>query len=102
LGFTAVRACLEERLRVRAGSTDNKGQILAHILGIQETIEEHRELPVNLHLVIEGEEEIGVRISALFSVKIASAEVRRGSYFRYGNDRAWRADHELWPAGVRA
>ena len=41
------------------GSTDNKGQILSHILGIQETIEEHRELPVNLHLVIEGEEEIG-------------------------------------------
>ena len=41
------------------GSTDNKGQILAHILGIQETIEEHRELPVNLHFVIEGEEEIG-------------------------------------------
>ena len=41
------------------GSTDNKGQIFAHILGIQETIEEHRELPVNLHLVIEGEEEIG-------------------------------------------
>src|SRR5438874_13840939 len=41
------------------GATDNKGQILAHILGIQETIEEHRELPVNLHLVIEGEEEIG-------------------------------------------
>src|SRR5712664_3385193 len=41
------------------GSTDNKGQILAHILGIQKTIEEHRELPVNLHLVIEGEQEIG-------------------------------------------
>src|SRR5438045_7018911 len=41
------------------GSTDNKGQIFAHILGIQETIEEHHELPVNLHLVIEGEEEIG-------------------------------------------
>ena len=41
------------------GATDNKGQILAHILGIQETIEQNRELPVNLHLVIEGEEEIG-------------------------------------------
>src|SRR5438552_11438626 len=41
------------------GATDNKGQILSHILGIQETIEEHRELAVNLHLVIEGEEEIG-------------------------------------------
>ncbi|MGH7984115.1 MAG: dipeptidase [Candidatus Udaeobacter sp.] len=41
------------------GATDNKGQILAHILGIQETMEQHRDLPVNLHLVIEGEEEIG-------------------------------------------
>src|SRR5438876_11270605 len=41
------------------GATDNKGQILAHILGIQETIEQHRDLHVNLHLEIEGEEEIG-------------------------------------------
>jgi acetylornithine deacetylase/succinyl-diaminopimelate desuccinylase-like protein len=41
------------------GATDNKGQILAHIIGIQETIEQDGELPVNLHLVIEGEEEIG-------------------------------------------
>jgi acetylornithine deacetylase/succinyl-diaminopimelate desuccinylase-like protein len=41
------------------GATDNKGQILSHILGVQETIERTRELPVNLHFVIEGEEEIG-------------------------------------------
>jgi acetylornithine deacetylase/succinyl-diaminopimelate desuccinylase-like protein len=41
------------------GATDNKGQILAHILGIQETIEQDGDLPVNLDLVIEGEEEIG-------------------------------------------
>ena len=41
------------------GATDNKGQILSHILGIQETIEQNRELSVNVHLVIEGEEEIG-------------------------------------------
>src|SRR5438046_1616682 len=41
------------------GATDNKRQILAHILGIQETMEQDRDLPVNLHLVIEGEEEIG-------------------------------------------
>src|SRR4029450_13177965 len=37
------------------GATDNKGQILSHILGIQETIEQDHELPVNLNLVIEGE-----------------------------------------------
>ncbi len=41
------------------GATDNKGQIFAHILGIQETLEEHGDLPVNLHLIIEGEEEVG-------------------------------------------
>jgi acetylornithine deacetylase/succinyl-diaminopimelate desuccinylase-like protein len=41
------------------GATDNKGQILSHIFGIQETLEENGRLPVNLHLVIEGEEEIG-------------------------------------------
>jgi len=41
------------------GATDNKGQILSHILGLQETIQQEGELPVNVHLVIEGEEEIG-------------------------------------------
>src|SRR5215475_3204015 len=41
------------------GATDNKGQILGHILGISETIAENGELPVNLHLIVEGEEEIG-------------------------------------------
>src|SRR5216683_3003494 len=41
------------------GATDNKGQILSHIIGIQEMIEQSGDLPVNLHLVIEGEEEIG-------------------------------------------
>src|SRR5438552_10574300 len=41
------------------GATDNKGQILSHILGVQEVMEQHKDLPVNLHFVIEGEEEIG-------------------------------------------
>src|SRR2546430_31295 len=41
------------------GATDNKGQILAHILGIQETIAQRGDLPINIDLVIEGEEEVG-------------------------------------------
>ncbi len=41
------------------GATDNKGQIFAHILGIQEMMAENGDLPVNLHLIIEGEEEVG-------------------------------------------
>jgi len=41
------------------GATDNKGQILSHIFGVQEAIEQNGDLPVNLHFVIEGEEEVG-------------------------------------------
>lgn len=41
------------------GSTDNKGQNLAHILGVEETLLEKGELPVNVVFLIEGEEEIG-------------------------------------------
>ena len=41
------------------GSTDNKGQNLAHILGVEQEIAENGDLPVNLTFLIEGEEEIG-------------------------------------------
>jgi acetylornithine deacetylase/succinyl-diaminopimelate desuccinylase-like protein len=41
------------------GATDNKGQILAHIIGIEETLREKGDLPVNLIVLVEGEEEIG-------------------------------------------
>ena len=41
------------------GSTDNKGQILAHVLGVGDTLLEKGDLPVNLIFLIEGEEEIG-------------------------------------------
>lgn len=41
------------------GSTDNKGQIFAHVRGISRTIREKGELPVNLIVLVEGEEEIG-------------------------------------------
>jgi acetylornithine deacetylase/succinyl-diaminopimelate desuccinylase-like protein len=41
------------------GASDNKGQIFGHILGIEKTLRETGDLPVNLILLIEGEEEIG-------------------------------------------
>lgn len=40
------------------GASDNKGQILAHILGVGEALEEGP-LPVNVIFLIEGEEEVG-------------------------------------------
>jgi acetylornithine deacetylase/succinyl-diaminopimelate desuccinylase-like protein len=41
------------------GAVDNKGQILAHALGVLEEQAEQGELPVNVIFLVEGEEEIG-------------------------------------------
>ncbi|MBK1826230.1 dipeptidase [Haloferula rosea] len=41
------------------GATDNKGQMLAHLLGAGRTLREKGDLPVNLTFLFEGEEEIG-------------------------------------------
>lgn len=41
------------------GATDNKGQMMAHVLGVEKILREHGELPVNLIFLFEGEEEIG-------------------------------------------
>jgi acetylornithine deacetylase/succinyl-diaminopimelate desuccinylase-like protein len=41
------------------GSTDNKGQLMAHLRGVEETLAAQGDLPVNLIFLFEGEEEIG-------------------------------------------
>lgn len=41
------------------GATDNKGQFMAHICGVEQTLQKHGGLPLNLIFLIEGEEEIG-------------------------------------------
>ncbi|MEY5025193.1 MAG: hypothetical protein RLZZ244_721 [Verrucomicrobiota bacterium] len=41
------------------GATDNKGQIFAHLQGIAATMREKGELPLNVIVLAEGEEEIG-------------------------------------------
>ena len=41
------------------GATDNKGQMMAHVLGVEKTLRENHGLPVNLIFLFEGEEEIG-------------------------------------------
>ena len=41
------------------GATDNKGQHMAHLKAIELLLKENDELPVNLTVLLEGEEEIG-------------------------------------------
>jgi acetylornithine deacetylase/succinyl-diaminopimelate desuccinylase-like protein len=49
---------IEDKIYGR-GATDNKGQILAHILGVESALKERGDVPVNVILLVEGEEEIG-------------------------------------------
>jgi acetylornithine deacetylase/succinyl-diaminopimelate desuccinylase-like protein len=53
-----VPTVIDERIWCR-GATDNKGQLMAHVAGLEKTMREHGELPVNLICLFEGEEEIG-------------------------------------------
>ncbi len=41
------------------GSTDDKGQVWAHVAALEHHLQTNRQLPVNLKILIEGEEEIG-------------------------------------------
>jgi len=40
------------------GSSDNKGQVYAHIKGVEAHLKQNGKLPVNVKMLIEGEEEI--------------------------------------------
>lgn len=50
---------LENGILYARGAADNKGQNFAHLMGVEATIREHGELPVNVTFLVEGEEEIG-------------------------------------------
>ena len=41
------------------GTVDDKGQVLMHIAALEAHLREHGRLPVNVKVVVEGEEEIG-------------------------------------------
>ena len=50
---------IENGIVTARGASDNKGQIFAHILGLEAALKETGDLPANVIVLIEGEEEIG-------------------------------------------
>lgn len=50
---------LEDGYLYGRGSSDNKGQILAHLCGMRCVFESDGQLPANVTVLVEGEEEIG-------------------------------------------
>jgi acetylornithine deacetylase/succinyl-diaminopimelate desuccinylase-like protein len=53
------------------GSVDDKGQVWAHLLACEAWLQETGALPVNVKLIVEGEEEIGSEHLEAFLVKEA-------------------------------
>ena len=41
------------------GASDNKGQIFAHLVGVEKSLQSNNDLPVNVIFLVEGEEETG-------------------------------------------
>jgi acetylornithine deacetylase/succinyl-diaminopimelate desuccinylase-like protein len=41
------------------GSSDNKGQVFAHLIGVEKSLQSRGDLPVNVIFLVEGEEETG-------------------------------------------
>jgi acetylornithine deacetylase/succinyl-diaminopimelate desuccinylase-like protein len=50
---------VENGIVTARGASDNKGQIFAHILGLEAALKETGDLPANVIVLVEGEEEIG-------------------------------------------
>ncbi len=50
---------IKEGVIIARGSSDDKGQVYAHIKGAESLLKTTQTLPVNLKFLIEGEEEIG-------------------------------------------
>ncbi len=46
---------------VARGASDDKGQVMCHLKAIESLIQTHGRLPVNVKVIIEGEEEVGSR-----------------------------------------
>ncbi|MES2308401.1 MAG: dipeptidase [Verrucomicrobiota bacterium] len=55
------------------GSADNKGQIFSHLLGLRETLQKAGDLPLNVIVMIEGEEEIGSKHLEKFLIENKSS-----------------------------
>lgn len=52
-------AVIEDDHLIARGATDDKGQSFAHLMAVAAMLEERGELPVNVKIIVEGEEESG-------------------------------------------
>ena len=81
------------------GSADDKGQVFMHFKAIEAHMKQNGRLPVNMKIILEGEEEVGsVNLDALHPRPQGRARRRRRRHLRLADVRARRAVDLLRPA----
>ena len=84
------------------GAADDKGQVFMHLKAIEAHLKKNGPLPVNIKLVIEGEEEVGsANLDEFVRANKAAARGRRRRDFRLGDVRPRRAVDLLLAARPR-
>ena len=84
------------------GSADDKGQVFMHFKAIEAHLKQNGRLPVNMKIILEGEEEVGsAQPRRLHPRPQERARRRRRRHLRLGDVRARRAVDLLRPARPR-
>ncbi|MBR6501064.1 MAG: M20/M25/M40 family metallo-hydrolase, partial [Firmicutes bacterium] len=81
------------------GVADNKGQFLCHLLAIETILKEQGELPINLKIILDGEEELGSKGLADFAAK--NQELLKADLVYTSDGGTQRSDKPTVLFGVR-
>ncbi|MBR2001019.1 MAG: M20/M25/M40 family metallo-hydrolase, partial [Firmicutes bacterium] len=81
------------------GVADNKGQFLGHLLAIETFLKETGDVPVNIKIILDGEEEIGSKGLADFAAK--NKELLKADLVYTSDGGSQRSDTPTVVFGVR-
>ena len=81
------------------GAADDKGQVFMHFKAVEAHLKQNGRLPVNIKIIIEGEEEVGSEnLDDFIRAHKDELDGRCRRHFRFGDVRARRAVDLLRPA----
>ena len=84
------------------GAADDKGQVFMHLKAIEAHLKQNGKLPVNIKIILEGEEEVGsANLDDFVKRHKDELEGRRRRHLRFADVRARHAVDLLRPARPR-
>ena len=84
------------------GAVDDKGQVFMHFKAIEAHLKQNGCLPVNMKVILEGEEEVGsTNLDDFVRVPQGRIEGERRRHLRFGDVRPRDSIHLLWTPRAR-